>query len=306
MASPKEISKFLTLFRIGYFDFTDTLLPEINLKIQTQLGILRRKFGIEVVKLDVRDILNSFECLSDGLAAPLANELIEGAENIVGLDIRDILDAAKLYLVLKNIITKENVKALSIPCGPPEKILELGRATPCLPLAMIQDEGIIINCQSDLNSLFTMVLLNFCSNRPSFMGNTEVIDPKRGVVKLKHCACPLRMDGYGSDKHRYTLRDHHGRKIGVVGYVSLRKGQMVTLAKIEEDMGFMHMTRGTILNTYEDVVCRNNIEILIENSNFLMNRFEGHFTLVYGNFSQALLKICKNLEIKTNFIKTTT
>jgi len=68
-----------------------------------------------------------------------------------------------------------------------------------------------------------MMFLGYLADRPAFMGNLVLADPKTNTIKVSHCLVPTRMAGYDQPPRRYALRDYHGTR-GVTAYVELEPG----------------------------------------------------------------------------------
>ena len=103
----------------------------------------------------------------------LAQEYLHNAQNVVEPSEADILDAARIYFVLKQIIADEKADAMMMDCLPglamPRK-----HPPPCMSFMTLRDEGIPAGCQADLNATLTMMLVQQLFDRPGFQQNASM------------------------------------------------------------------------------------------------------------------------------------
>lgn len=90
------------------------------------------------------------------------------------------LNAASMYLAIKEIVGKEGLSALAFGCYPDY----MGRA--CLAASLLADEGMPIACEGDVNGAVGMLMLTLLTGGPTH--NTDWLDSlSDGSVVFTHC-----------------------------------------------------------------------------------------------------------------------
>lgn len=67
----------------------------------------------------------------------------------------DIVDAVKLYNVIKQIIQDNEINSLSIKCF---DIIGTCKTTACLALSLLNDNGLVSGCEGDIPTLWSMII----------------------------------------------------------------------------------------------------------------------------------------------------
>lgn len=93
---------------------------------------------------------------------------------------------ARLYLALKDFVISEKLDAVTIDCFP--FILKKG-ITPCIPLSLLNSEGIVAGCEADVSALLGLILARTLSNRSGWIAN--VVDVTSNRCVLAHCTIAL-------------------------------------------------------------------------------------------------------------------
>ena len=65
------------------------------------------------------------------------------------------------------------------------------KITPCLAVSLLNDEGIITACESDLRSLFLMLIIYSLYNIPSWIANIAAV--KENKVIFSHCTIATKL-----------------------------------------------------------------------------------------------------------------
>ena len=122
----------------------------------------------------------------------LAQEYLHNAQNVVEPSESDILDAARTYFVLKQIIEAAQADAVMMDCLPglrkPHK-----HPPPCMGFMTLRDEGIAAGCQADLNATLTLMLVQQLFDRPGFQQNASMETEKNHYFGA-HCTSPSKMN----------------------------------------------------------------------------------------------------------------
>lgn len=173
-------------------------------------GIPKRRFPEELEKVsqtkEVREIADAYETA--------ARKIVEPAK-------KDLLAAAKNYIVCRRLMAAEKCHGISIDC--------LGWKDPvCVAFSKLLDEGTVATCEADrdaaLSHLLTMLLLN----RPGFMQDPSPNTVNNTLIGA-HCTSPTKLEGFDRPyRAAFNLRNYHTRT-GVSPQVLWPVGKAVTV-----------------------------------------------------------------------------
>lgn len=233
----------------------------------------------------------------------LAKQYMSNSVKIVQPTKDDIIEAAKNYFILKKILAEEKADALMMDCLPglrkPHK-----HVPPCMGFMSLQDEGVPMGCQADLDATLTMMLLKGLFNKPGFMHNVSY-NTEKDQYFCSHCTSPSRMDGFDKPAESYELMSHCESGWGTVPRVLFRKGQEVTITKFvaNEKEPQMFLYSGETIGCPPIPAtggCRTNVETTInelERGSDLKGR--SHMVMFYGHYVKQLKQFCQlyNIEV---------
>jgi L-fucose isomerase-like protein len=98
------------------------------------------------------------------------------------------------YLAMKQLASDWNLQGITVGSYPD------CQGTACLPIALLNNEGIVAGCEGDMNSTIAMYLLYQLSGIPVHFGEMLAVDEKENYVVSSHCgaAAPglADKDGY--------------------------------------------------------------------------------------------------------------
>jgi hypothetical protein len=233
----------------------------------------------------------------------LAKQYISKAVKIVQPTKEDVIEAAKSYFVFKKILAEEKADALMMNCLPglrkPHK-----HVPPCMGFMSLQDEGVPMGCQADLNATLTMLLMKGLSDKPGFMHNVS-FNTEKNLYFCAHCTSPSRMSGISMPAEPYELMNHCEAGWGTVPRVLFKEGQEVTIAlyMTNEKRPQLFLYSGEITGCPPIPPtggCRTNAETTInefERGSDLKGR--GHMVMFYGQYVKQLKQFCQlyNIEV---------
>lgn len=245
-------------------------------------NLLLNKFNINIVNIDMNEVIN------------LYNNFIY--EDEVNVDIKfknikydDIKLANKLYLVLKEIVNKYQLKGFTIRCF---DLLNTINTTACLALSKFNDEGFIATCEGDVISMISMYIVKDILNKPSFQCNPCKIDINKNMILLAHCTIPLSMC------NDFSFDTHYESSIGVGIHGNIKLGK-ATIFRLNSSFDKCFVSEGTIIkNQYKDNLCRTQIICHFNNLDKLLKSSLGnHEIIILGHVKRKLLKYLNNLDI---------
>ena len=223
------------------------------------------------------------------------------AKEVIGVSDEAILDACRLYVLLRSIAEKEGLAAVSIDClsftMSPKPVLPY----PCLAFARLRDEGITAACEADVCGMLSSMFLEEISRKPSFMCNLMSVDTQNSKVVVSHCVAPLKLNGSNAASMKYKLHDYHGFKRGVVPEVEFPLDMEVITGSFSKDLKSFSLWPGRILTQVMDTnkapsgkgptlnVCANTMDVKIRDAGRFLQNIPGiHQVMVIGNYTQAI------------------
>ena len=230
----------------------------------------------------------------------LANAYLANAKEVVEPSKADIVDAAKTYFVLKQIIEAEGGDAIMMDCLPglqrPHK-----HPPPCMGFMSLRDEGIAAGCQSDLSATLTLMLVQQLFDRPGFQQNASM-NTSKNLYFGAHCTSASKMNGTNSPSEPYILRNHAEAGWGVVPRVLFAPGQEVTMAQyMPGEKPRMVIYSGEVVGCPSIPPtggCRTNVEMTINEVEDVCDVKGMHQVIFYGNHARELRTFCQLYGIK--------
>ena len=248
----------------------------------------RDRFGIEIDLLGHEVLVSAYEQADEDEAKAIASEYISNAEKVVEPSTQEIVDAAKMYLGIKQLMNEANANAFTVDCLP-LTYAGLLPAFPCLAFSRLNDEGLVGVCEADLAATLTQMLVGFLTDRPGFVSD-PVIDTSSNIITHSHCVAATRMGGVDSYPEPYILRSHAEDDESVSLQVKMRPGQEVTHAKLL-NFDTMLVARGqTVGNVDIDKGCRTKVQMKVRDARKLYQNYRGglHRLMFYGDLVRQI------------------
>lgn len=218
-----------------------------------QIKIVESVFGVEVIPLDMEEVKKNFIGLESEQIKRIASELTENCTEVKEPSQKEIEDNVRIYLVIKELIAKYDLDALTIRCF--DLVLDM-KTTGCFALSRLNDEGIIAGCEGDLVSTIGMMWgLEKYGTLP-WMANPSRINLKENSLILAHCTVPCSL------VKSYTLRSHFesGLGVGIQGEFPLQDVMLFRLGGKELDL--IWKAEGKIIQAgHVEDLCRTQIKI---------------------------------------------
>jgi hypothetical protein len=216
--------------------FDSTSVPMGNLSED----YVYRRTGFRIRYRPVDDLMPLLEKVDEAAAMREMERWKKEAARVLEPSDKTILDAARLYILLRSLVEKESLAAISIDClsfsfsGKPPLPL------PCLAFTRLRDEGITAPCEADVCGMLTSMVLQEISRKPAYQCNVSEVDLQKSIAILRHCVAPLQLMGRNAPPLTYTLRDYHGLGKGATAEVEFPSGIDVTLGLFSKDLkGFV-------------------------------------------------------------------
>ena len=216
---------------------------------------------------------------SDELRA-VADYYSKRAQKIVEPVRRQILDAAKHYMVLRRLIDEGGYDGCSVR-GP----LCIGADGPtsnpaCLALSKLLDEGYVAACEADQAAAMCQFLTLSLFGLPGLMGNPTV-DTIHNWMVVSHCTSALKLEGLQHDYQApYVLRDFHNTGGGVCPMVAWPVGKRATIMDFYEN--FCTLGTGRVVANTDDFAqppcggCRTTVAFALDDVQEVLKTGRGH------------------------------
>jgi len=245
-----------------------------------------KRFGPELIKIETEDLIGEMKGIDSKKAKNLSPKKQFGRVEVLE---NGILEAVRVYLAMKRLVSKHDLSAITIRCFD----LLNHNCTACLGMSLCNDEGLVAGCEGDLQATLTMMVVSFLSGRVCWMANIARIDKDKNIVTLAHCTIGTRMI---TDLSKATLLPHMESGKGVAVRGPLKKGR-VTLVRLGGNLDKMLIARGETIRSdmQEQDLCRTQVEVQLEGNveDYLANALGNHQILAYGDLEQELLDFCK-------------
>ena len=239
-------------------------------------------WGTEFVDIELDQVYQALEKVDTAKAKRIAADFLENATEIVESNAADLVDASKIYLALKEVITKNDLDALTIRCF--DIVTELN-TTGCLALALLNNEGLVSGCEGDIPAAFTMFLAHQLTGQMPFMANPAAIDKNKDEILFAHCTVATDIS---SD---YIIRSHFETGIGVGIQGILEKGP-VTVFKIGgAGLEQYFVAEGEIIENMDSPnACRTQLKISLPQSSdyFLNDAIGNHHLIIPGYYADKI------------------
>jgi hypothetical protein len=277
--------------------FDSTSVPARNLSED----LVYQRTGVRMQYRPIEELAKLFKEVDKADARREMERWKKEAMEVIKVSDETILDACRLYVLLRSIIEKENFAAVSIDClgftMNPNSVLP----HPCLAFARLRDEGITAACEADVCSMVSSMFMEEITRKPSFMCNLMSVDTQNSKIVVSHCVAPLKLNGPNAASMRYKLHDYHGFGRGVVPEVRFPLGSEVITGGFNKDLKSFILWPGRIQTQVLDTdqassgrgprlnVCANTMDVKIRDTDRFVQNIPGiHQIMITGNYTRAI------------------
>jgi hypothetical protein len=295
VASPRILEDKRALLYGKPFDSTS--VPARNLTED----LVYKRTGVRIHYRPIEELAALFKGVDEADARREMERWKKEAIEVIRVSDQAILEVSKLYVLLRSIIEKEGLSAISIDCLSftmnPNPMLP----HPCLAFARLRDEGITAACEADVCGMISSMFLQEISRKPSFMANVMLVDLRKSSMVLSHCVAPLQLNGSNAAPMKYRLHDYHSLGRGVVPEVEFPAGMEVTTGEFSKNLKSFSLWPGRIQSQVKDTnrssssggfmlnACANTMDVKIRNADrFLQNIAGTHHIMITDNYTKAI------------------
>ncbi len=143
----------------------------------------RRQFGIDVDHAEQWTLIHEAEAIEESEVRPLVQQWrgefasIDVADEVLG-------KSARLYLAGKRMFARNRWDFVGVKCQ--FELLD-NYLAPCLPIALWNDEGIVVACETDMNAALTMFALCHASGMPVMFSDIQYLNRAEGWARFLNC-----------------------------------------------------------------------------------------------------------------------
>ena len=242
---------------------------------------LKQKFNIDFVDIPLETLFRRFSLIDDNMVEFLTTDF-QAVTSRGETTERDLLDSLKIYLAINQICQENNCTCATVRCF---SIIEKLKATGCLALALLNDEGIDAACEGDLQSLLSMILVRRVTGMPSFMANPSAMSKDNHTTTFAHCTVPTTMC------RRYGFRSHFESQCGLAVAGEFSPSEVFTIFKWggeKLDRFFVEEAVSVVAPSNENL-CRSQLTLNFYNPEYILNNPIGnHHIIVKGAFADKL------------------
>jgi L-fucose isomerase-like protein len=290
-----EIERAVSLMRVPALLKQTRIIawgPPLGTSAACSAELIKDRFGAELISVTDAHVKEMWKNIDPAAAQAEAEEYwLPQAREIVEPNREKIIDAAKLFLAVKQLMIQEKAQAItSCHC--------MGDPRACLTFSKLNDLGFVGGCEGDMDSTLTMLLFAYAFRAPGFISD-PVIDTAKNALLHFHCTSATKMDGPAGPRLPFSIRSQCDSKAGVALQVQHRVGQAVTCAKLV-NLDTLLITPGKILETTTNpMACRTQFAQSVPNARQLfLNYGRGvihagtmamlHRVVFYGDFMEPM------------------
>jgi hypothetical protein len=253
---------------------------------------IRQRLGAELISVSNDRVQALMKEIDPQAAEAEAEEYwIRPAKAIVEPKRPEIIESARLFLALRQLMSQEKAQAVtSSHC--------MGNPRGCLAFSKLNDLGFVGACEGDMDSTLTMLMFAYAFRVPGFITD-PVIDKAKNAMVHFHCTSATKMDGRDGPRLPFTIRTQTDSKGGVALEVENRVGQPITCAKLV-NLDTLLITPGKIVETSTSpMACRTQFAQAVPDARRLFlnwgeNVIQGgvmtllHRVVFYGDHQEAV------------------
>ena len=263
---------------------------------------LASKFGITLISIEARELIDRAKQVSDEEAKAYAAKAGKSIKGLDAIDGRNVADFAKLLKAYEDYISQNNIGALSSRCWPD---FFTAYGTPvCAVLALLNDLGVPSSCEADTYGAISMLMASALTSKASFFGDPVSLDEGENTITFWHCgtgACSLAREDTGA-----LAGVHCNRKIGPTlefGCKPCDRATVLRLGKDENGKFRLFIATGEALDKPKQffgtsIVVRTDADAKHIVTSAVKDGWEPHFAVAMGDIAAPLKAFANFLGIE--------
>jgi L-fucose isomerase-like protein len=202
-----------------------------------------------------------------------------------------LVEAAKIYVGLRDLVRDRGLSALSLRCF---DLIGRYNNTGCLALARLNDEGIVAGCEGDQQALLSVLLSQELTGEVPFLANPAGIDVERNRIDFAHCMIPTRA------VRSFVLRSHFESGVGVAIDGELPEGPVTVVRMGRGDLSLGWYSEGRLVGRgRREDRCRTQAALELDRSvrYFLEHPVANHHVVVPGRWGARFDELFKRVGV---------
>lgn len=192
--------------------------------------IIEKKLGLQFIKIPVEQVFDRYRKIKTsndsaqierlkllGMDASKLREFLSDNESCVN-------ESLRFLLALQDVVDEYELGALSIRCFPEFKQNDV--PSPCLAVAVMNQNGISASCEGDVLSGVSMYLLSRLSGYPATIMDVFTCDQAQSTMDLFHCGSAAVSLAYPQSVAYRTHCKPANHKPGVTAEFQLQPGRV--------------------------------------------------------------------------------
>jgi len=260
------------------------------------------KFGVRLDSIEARELIDKAKAFTDDDV----REYVDRASSaMVGLDAtpeKNRLDFARLFKAYEEYVVQNNIGAVASRCWP-DFFVSFGTPV-CAVLAMLNDMGVYAACEADTYGALSMYMGGQLSGNPAFFGDPVSMDEQENTITFWHCgtaACSLARQDTGA-----CVGVHCNRKIGPTLEFGCKEYPKVTIFRVgknAEGRFRFFIATGEALDKPKQFLGTSVVVKIDSSAEEIVNKtvlegFEPHYAVIYGDVAETLETVGKMLDIE--------
>jgi len=242
----------------------------------------KRKWGVNYKNIELSEISDILKTISPDESLKIADEFINKSSGINEPTKEDVIDAAKMYLAIKEMCMKHRLDAMTLKCF---DVLEKYSISGCLALSLLNDEGTVSGCEGDCQAIFSMYLGKLLTGDTPFIANPSMIDMQKNEVIFAHCTVAT------SITEKYIIRSHFEslKSVGIQG--EIKEGPVTVFKCGGSGLDKYFLSKGEILsNLSNENMCRTQVKIKLDkNVDYFFKRpLANHHLIIRGDHTEII------------------
>ena len=276
--------------------------PSSSLGSYNAMRAVAEKMDVKVIMSHFEEVIELYNSVKKEEVGELVRDFLEKAKGLMEITKERVIDeatkSARLYLACKRLMKEKGAEVITFNCYE-GGLKVLKEVAPCFALSKLNDEGFLGVCESDFAAMAMMLLARYIADKPSFLADVVVI-PEKNQLLLAHCSCPTKLKGLKEDPEPYYATTQYETAQAITTKVLMSKGQVVTILVPSFDLKEVVLMRGTIVESPNLPVCRNQAIVEISGDvTYLLEKYPGfHCVMLYGDHVREFKMACKILGMK--------
>jgi len=259
---------------------------------------VKEKFGTEIISILLPELEQAYASANMDEARADAERWIKEAEKVVEPGKEEILKSSRMYVAMKNLLSKHGAAAITMNClgmG----LMDRNMGYPCLGFVRFNNEGRAGVCEADLKSTMTQLIFTYLVGRTGFVTD-PVFDIATSSIIHAHCVAATQMLGPDTAPSPYVIRSHLEDNRGASLQVRMPVGHPVCMARLIGTDLMLFSTGTAVDSPFVERACRTKLTMRVENiDKFVENWSCGlHRVVFYGDHTRDVRRFCRFMNIK--------